>query len=149
MTSSVIESRQALLINQNFQQRYSELRGHQVADRLPKSWLGVPILRRDEVRGVISLQNFDQENAFSAADVRLLTTMSASMWVAIENASIFESIEQRVEERTRQLAKEVDENARLVQEAQAAQKKLESANALKSQFLGKYVPRAAHAAEFH
>src|SRR5258706_14909009 len=43
-----------------------------------------------EVSGVISLQNLDQENAFSGSDVRLLSTLSNSMSVALENARLFD-----------------------------------------------------------
>ena len=45
---------------------------------------------RDEVCGVISLQNLDREHAFSDSDVRLLTTLAASLSVALENARLFD-----------------------------------------------------------
>ena len=53
---------------------------------------------RDEADGVISLQNLDRENAFTEADVRLLTTLAASLSVALENARLFEETRRRAAE---------------------------------------------------
>lgn len=36
---------------------------------LPKTWLGVPLLVGNEVRGIVSLQNLDIENAFSTSEL--------------------------------------------------------------------------------
>ena len=40
--------------------------------------------------GVLSLQNLDREYAFDEADVRLLTTITSSLSVALENARLFD-----------------------------------------------------------
>ena len=56
---------------------------------LPKTWLGVPMLVGNEVRGVVSLQNLDEANAFSASDIDLLTTLTNSMSLSLENARLF------------------------------------------------------------
>ena len=42
-----------------------------------KTVLFAPLIVGDEVRGRISLQNLDREDAFSESDVRLLTTLAA------------------------------------------------------------------------
>ena len=44
----------------------------------------------DVVKGSVSLQNVDMENAFSESDIRLLTTLTNSMSVALENARLFD-----------------------------------------------------------
>jgi serine phosphatase RsbU (regulator of sigma subunit) len=56
---------------------------------LPKTWLGVPMLVGNEVKGIVSLQNLDQENAFSQSDINLLTTLTNSMSQSLENARLF------------------------------------------------------------
>jgi sigma-B regulation protein RsbU (phosphoserine phosphatase) len=56
----------------------------------PKSALFVPMIVGKEATGVISLQNVDQENAITEADLRLLTTLANSMSVALENARLWE-----------------------------------------------------------
>ncbi len=52
--------------------------------------LRMPILVDHQVRGVIGLDNIDRENAFSDADVRLLTTLASSMSVALEKAHLYQ-----------------------------------------------------------
>src|SRR5687767_709267 len=49
----------------------------------------VPMMVGDLVRGSVSLQNVDREFAFNEADLRLLTTLTNSMSVALENARLF------------------------------------------------------------
>ena len=46
---------------------------------VPKSVLNVPLKMHGQVRGVISLQNVDQESAFSESHQRLLETLAGSM----------------------------------------------------------------------
>jgi serine phosphatase RsbU (regulator of sigma subunit) len=56
---------------------------------LPKTWLGVPMLVGNQVMGIVSLQNLDKENAFSTADIDLLTALTNSMTLSLENARLF------------------------------------------------------------
>ncbi len=56
---------------------------------MPKTWLGVPMLVGDEVRGIVSLQNLDIENAFSSSDIELLNALTNSMSLSLENARLF------------------------------------------------------------
>jgi len=62
---------------------------------MPKSMVYVPLKVGDTVRGYVTLQNIDRENAFSTSDIRLLSTLSSSMSVALENARLFNETEQR------------------------------------------------------
>ena len=47
---------------------------------------------------MISLHNLDREHAFSEADVHLLTTLSGTLSVGLENARLFEETGQRAAE---------------------------------------------------
>ncbi len=72
-----------------------------------KSFLAVPMFVGEEFRGAISLQNADHENAFSDSDVRLLSTLSSSMSVALENARLFDETQRLLkitEERAAELS---------------------------------------------
>jgi serine phosphatase RsbU (regulator of sigma subunit) len=60
------------------------------AGEVPKCSLTVPLKIRGELRGAISLQNVNHENAFSESDLRLLETLANSMSVALENARLWE-----------------------------------------------------------
>ncbi|MFH1185662.1 MAG: GAF domain-containing protein [Chloroflexota bacterium] len=73
---------------------------------MPKAVLSVPLKMQGEVRGVISLQNVDHENAFSESDLRLLQTLANSMSVALENAHLFDET-QRLLKETEQRAAEL------------------------------------------
>jgi GAF domain-containing protein/CheY-like chemotaxis protein len=86
-----IEARQTVLINEDPDRRSEEL-GLIVmpGTESPKSMLFVPLMVGDAVKGLISLQNIDHENAFSESDVRLLQTLANSMSVALENARLFD-----------------------------------------------------------
>ena len=64
----------------------------------PQSALFAPLIAGGEAVGVISLQNLDREYAFSDVDVRLLTTLAASLSVALENARLIHETRQRVAE---------------------------------------------------
>ena len=64
---------------------------------LPRTWLGVPMLVGDQVRGIVSLQNLDVENAFSASDIALLNTLTNSMSQSLENARLFSETQSLLE----------------------------------------------------
>ncbi|MBS0320214.1 MAG: GAF domain-containing protein, partial [Proteobacteria bacterium] len=49
----------------------------------------VPMVAGDRLIGSIVVENYERENAFSESDIRLLTTVAASMGVALENARLF------------------------------------------------------------
>jgi signal transduction histidine kinase/DNA-binding response OmpR family regulator len=62
----------------------------------PKSVLLAPL--GSGSGGVISLQNLDRDDAFSTSDMELLTTLAASLGVALENVRLIEETRQRLAE---------------------------------------------------
>jgi GAF domain-containing protein len=60
-----------------------------------RSVLFVPLVVGGRATGVISLQNLDRTHAFTEADQRLLTTLAASLGVALENARLVHETRQR------------------------------------------------------
>ncbi len=92
----LIASKEPLLINKDYTATSKKFGGTGVTKgKPPKSGIFVPMIVGDEVKGSISLQNIEKENAFSDSDVRLLTTLTNSMSVALENARLFNETEQR------------------------------------------------------
>ncbi|MGK2856787.1 MAG: GAF domain-containing sensor histidine kinase [Thermoanaerobaculia bacterium] len=74
-----------------------------------QAWLGVPMIARDRVVGVISVQSYEV-NAFTRDDVLLLTSIANQAAVAIDSAKLYEeledltyALEERVQERTNEL----------------------------------------------
>ena len=63
-----------------------------------KSMIGVPIISGDRVRGLISIENHTREDAFGDAEVRLLTTIAASLGNALQNARLFDETQRLLKE---------------------------------------------------
>jgi GAF domain-containing protein/CheY-like chemotaxis protein len=91
LAEHIIASRQTVLINDHALERSTEL-GMTVTPGtvMSKSLVFVPLIAGGEVSGYVSIQNLDQENAFSDSDVRLLETLAASMSIALESARLFD-----------------------------------------------------------
>src|SRR6185312_9548475 len=92
LTSQILESREPLLMNRAEQfEAVEERRVGTVA----KSYLGVPILVRDEAIGVVSVQSIDEEGRFGEADTRLLSTIASNVGTAIRNAQLYRESQRR------------------------------------------------------
>jgi hypothetical protein len=97
LTSIVIRSRQPLLLNST--EQMVAMGANRINDEdAPKSWLGVPITFGDAVIGAISVQSLERENAFTEADISLLSTLAANVGTAIENARLFQETIRRANE---------------------------------------------------
>ncbi|MGH2407938.1 MAG: GAF domain-containing protein [Candidatus Limnocylindrales bacterium] len=94
----VVETGRPLLLD-DFQARAPEFGNPpSIMGEPPKSALYVPFNVGADTRGVISLQNLDREAAFSKNDLELLTTLVASLTVALENARLIDETRQRAAE---------------------------------------------------
>ena len=104
----VLRTGQTVLINENMAQAVAKYDSEVLAGtEMPKSGVYVPLLVAGKARGVLNLRSMDREQAFSAADVRLLQTLASSMSVALENARLFEetqSLLKETEQRAAELA---------------------------------------------
>ncbi len=104
----VIHNRQTLVVNKNMAQAIEKYGSYVIpGTHMEKSAVYVPLVVGDQARGLISLSNMHNENAFSDADVRLLQTLASSMSVALENARLFDETQRllkETEERNSQLA---------------------------------------------
>ncbi len=79
----------------------------------------VPILGSDRVLGVIVLEDYEREYAFGESEVRLLSTVAASMGVALENARLFDETQRLFKESEQRAAELAIINS--VQQALAAE----------------------------
>ena len=69
-----------------------------VGDQACRSALRAPIVRGEQVVGFIALENYDREDAFGDAELRLLTTVAASMGLALENVRLFSETREALEQ---------------------------------------------------
>ncbi|HUH94736.1 MAG TPA: GAF domain-containing protein [Casimicrobiaceae bacterium] len=101
MASHVIQTRRPLVIGRDFRQRAAELGAQSIGDSASpdegQSYLGVPILKGEEARGVVALYS-RQQDAFGDSDVNLLTTLANTMSVALENARLFDETQRLFKE---------------------------------------------------
>ncbi|MEO5983860.1 MAG: GAF domain-containing protein, partial [Ferruginibacter sp.] len=111
LMSHVISTGETLLINENAVERFKELgtvyAAGETDENTAKSWLGVPLSSGDKVKGVIKLENYEKEHAYTASDVSLLQTLANSISVALENARLFDETNRllkETEQRTAELA---------------------------------------------
>ncbi|MEA2651386.1 MAG: hypothetical protein QOI85_1107, partial [Chloroflexota bacterium] len=116
----LISTREPIVVNEDWPGWLvaNELSGAQVGER-PKSVVFAPLVAGDRVRGALSIQNVDREHAFSDSDVRVLTTLAASLSVALENARLFDETRRLLAETDRRAAELAIINS--VQEGLAAQ----------------------------
>ena len=91
---------------------------------IPQSILQAPLLRGGKPFGRISLENLDRTNAFSDADVRLLSTLAGSLSVALENARLFDETQRLLAETNERAAELAIINS--VQQSLAAKLDMES-----------------------
>lgn len=66
-------------------------------DQILRSLLVVPLVVRDEPIGTLAVDS-DQPNAFTESDIQLMTIAAAQVSVAISNAGLFETLEERAAE---------------------------------------------------
>jgi len=108
MSKHVYETGKTLIINEKLEERMKELGSYILpGTQVEKSFMAVPILVANTPRGMVSISNYEKENAFSDSDVRLLQTVVSAMSVALENARLFDETNRllkETEQRTAELA---------------------------------------------
>lgn len=103
----LIQTHKPIIINENYLATAKKYGGSGVSiGQPPKSAVFVPMIVGDVVRGSVSLQNVDKEHAFSESELSLLTTLTSSMGVALENARLFDETARLLDE-TKQRATEL------------------------------------------
>lgn len=85
----VVEYKLPLIINNVLESKYWEPRPELSKVR---SWLGVPLIYKDRVIGVLTLDK-NEFNGFTDADARYVFTLAYQVAIAVENAQLFEEWE--------------------------------------------------------
>jgi signal transduction histidine kinase len=99
LTEYLIATKKTFVINHDADARIAEFEMSSVAGTGRfKSAIFVPLMTDGEVKGFISLQNIEKENAFSESDISLLSTLASSMSVALENARLFDETQRLLRE---------------------------------------------------
>lgn len=78
------------------------------------SVLCVPLLQQSKLAGILYLENNLTNGAFTSDRIELLSLLSRQMTISIENALLYENLEDKVTERTQQLAEEMKKSESLL-----------------------------------
>ncbi len=89
LTKYVIRTKEPVRINKNYR-TFCERRGIKVRGRNAKSWLGVPMIYKNKVEGVISVQDYRRENAYSQEDEVFLQSIADRAAVVVANTRLLE-----------------------------------------------------------
>ncbi len=81
-----------------------------------RSVLCMPIVNKGEFTGLLYLENSAAPGAFTVERLEILKVITAQIAISIENARLYESIERKVDERTRELQEKSELLDRLNQE---------------------------------
>ena len=99
-----------------------------IIQRHPKSLLCLPIQHQGICRGILYLENNLTEAAFTADRLELLKVLSAQAAISIENARLYQSLEEKVQQRTAQLADSNGQLALAYEEITALNSRLKKEN---------------------
>jgi len=85
-----------------------------IKNKKVQSILSLPIINRSHLTGVLYLENNLVTGAFKQDRLELLSLLSSQIAVSIENALLYENLEQKVTERTEELEEEKHKSDKLL-----------------------------------
>ncbi len=94
LTSILIHSRQPLMLVENTERRAAEL-GAKIQGKPARSWMGVPLLVKNEAIGAMIIQDADREFAFDEDDLKFFNSIAGQVAGAINNVHLLEDSQQR------------------------------------------------------
>jgi GAF domain-containing protein len=89
LTSILIRSRQPLLLVEDTETKAAEL-GAKVAGRPARSWMGAPMLVENHPIGALIIQDLENENAFTEANLRFFTALAGQVAGVINNIHLLD-----------------------------------------------------------
>ena len=98
----VIQTREAVILS-DASERGSFMGDPYIQAHRPRSILCQPVVRHDRLIGLLYLENNLLPEAFTADRQQTLTIIAAQAAIALEHAELYETLEQRVAERTAEL----------------------------------------------
>ncbi|NES22170.1 MAG: AAA family ATPase, partial [Symploca sp. SIO3E6] len=102
--NTVKRTQQVLLIN-NVEQDTTFARDSYLSQNSPQSLCCTPILNQGKLIGILYLENHLTAEAFTSDRLEVLNLLTAQAAISIENARLYQTLEDKVKERTAQLAR--------------------------------------------
>ncbi len=101
LANYIIDSRQPLLISKDFNAQVKELGIEYITvgdDSPTLSWLGVPLVFKDRVIGIVTVQSSTTPGLYTERERDLLTAIASQASIALENANAFRQTQQQAEQ---------------------------------------------------
>jgi predicted ATPase/signal transduction histidine kinase len=95
-----------------------------IARQRPRAALCIPILKQARLVGTLYLENHLVAGAFTPERCKVLDLLSAQVAISLENARLYDTLDQRVRERTQELRASNEELAQTLQQLRKAQSQL-------------------------
>ena len=97
-TEFVIRSRKGVILNENIMASL-KLLGVTGSSIEAKSLISAPMTAGEKVLGVITIQDFEKENAFTQSQLELLTTVGSQAAIALENSYLYSEVTKQLREK--------------------------------------------------
>lgn len=97
MTEHVIKTKKPVRINRNLRQ-YCKKIGIKPVGKDAKSWLGVPMIHKGNVEGVMTIQDYKNSDAYTDEDEYLLSRIATRAAVVVANTRLIEEEVKRARE---------------------------------------------------
>lgn len=88
LSSYMLRTGQPLLLKESFESQIDEGNGVELRGTDSPSWLGVPLRTSSRTIGVLVVQDYEQEHAYSQRDVDFLASVGNQLGLAIERKQI-------------------------------------------------------------
>jgi PAS domain S-box-containing protein len=99
LTVEVFKTKRSLLLDEmELAERYASGKSR-VWGTAPKCWLGVPLMIRDRVIGVMAVQDYHKRGAYTRKDVTLLESTAGQIALAIDRKRAEEEIKRQLAEK--------------------------------------------------
>jgi GAF domain-containing protein/anti-anti-sigma regulatory factor len=96
----IVRNRESVMLLDNVSERLAKI-GVELIGEIPLSFIGVPLVTGDRVLGVMGIQSFTSSHAYDEHDLEVLTAIASQVAIAMQNAQLYEAVEQELVERKR------------------------------------------------
>jgi PAS domain S-box-containing protein len=96
LTSILLRDHKPIFLVKDIERKAQDL-GAKSLGRMPKSWMGVPLICEGSLQGALILQDASREERFKEEDLQLLTTLAPQVAIAIRNAQLLSELQQILE----------------------------------------------------
>ncbi len=98
MNSWIVNNRKPLLMKDDTVKE-CEVAGIRHGGKRARSWLGVPMVHNEKIKGVLSVQSYNEPNLYDDNSIEMLTLVAGQVAVALENAKLYEAMGKREAEK--------------------------------------------------